>query len=96
METNAFHAKVEDERRIFDSGAGGHFTGQRDALIDFVLKNKEVEVADNRVIISPGYGAATLKNDQGDFANLPGAVNRLLSVDWLASKGANVELVSTT
>ncbi|GAA5911553.1 hypothetical protein JCM6882_000536 [Rhodosporidiobolus microsporus] len=89
-------APLEDERWIMDSGAGCHFTGRLDALSDYIEDASSIEVADNRVIVSPGYGSATLMNSNGDKVKLakvlylPGG-SGLLSISALSAKGVKVE-----
>ena len=53
-------------------------------------------MADHRIVVSPGYGTATLKNSDGAHVQLsrvmylPGAANGLLSVTALAQHGVDV------
>ncbi|GAA6058317.1 hypothetical protein JCM3770_003611 [Rhodotorula araucariae] len=96
----ALAARLEDETWIIDSGAGCHFTGRKDALSDFVNNEHKVQIADSRVVVSPGHGSVTLKNGAGELVKLskvmylPGATTGLLSVTSLAKHGADVSFSS--
>ncbi|GAA5886545.1 hypothetical protein JCM3774_003453, partial [Rhodotorula dairenensis] len=93
-ETAALVARTDTEEWILDSGAGRHFTGRRDALQNFVAEPLSIDVADNRTVVSPGYGLATLETPDKKTITLkkvhylPGAATGLLSVRALGA--ANV------
>ena len=77
------------EKWIVDSGAGRHITGCLRALSDYIEEPLSIDVADNRKVISPGYGSLKLKTGDGDtivlrkVRYLPGAGIGLLSVGAL-------------
>ncbi|GAA5855277.1 hypothetical protein JCM9279_001930 [Rhodotorula babjevae] len=96
LASRAAPTRLEDEPWIIDSGAGLHSTGRRDALANFIAEEHKIEVADHRIVVSPGYGTATLQNSDGARVQLsrvmylPGAANGLLSVTALAQHGVDV------
>ncbi|GAA5913710.1 hypothetical protein JCM5296_000009 [Sporobolomyces johnsonii] len=89
-------AEESPEVWIIDSGAGRHFTGRRESLVNFVEAPLSVETADGTKVVCSGYGSTDLSLANGNIVrlskvfHLPGTRTGLVSVSTLAPLGGRV------